>query len=485
MKKLLLIVAVLSVALMSCNPDDEGKAPSSPAGLNASDLTDVSAILTWAGDATIYEVAIGDAETRTVTSRTYKATRLTAETEYTWKVRAKADGLYSEWVDGPAFTTKPVPDVQPDEPVLLEVTDITATSAVFTWQGAAESYELELGTVLESVEATTFTVSGLTPERSYAWRVRAKNGELYSQWTNGPAFITPFAIPANIDFTHCYVANYHADYYGAGTSDFRIRLTESDPEVAESAGWLLALDVCSTLTNEGNGSGYLDIPEGTYEFSSTASTGNIVLGGSSDNTFFAKMYADGTGWKSPAITGGTVSISGNHENYSMTFEIVLADNTTFTSSYNGPILVVDPSTPPEPSFGEIAYVEFDAIGGDDVKNYALRITDDGKVDTGNGFTITLDVYGVGDSATIIPDGTYTVASGTGAWVISLGNYSYITQYKNNMMGAREGIVSGTLTTEMTGTDTYTMTVNLETASGKKIQKTYSGEVILSFDYTGW
>ncbi len=102
--------------LNSCKEKDpDPVAPAAPTNLAFDDVKDVTAVLTWAGEATTYEVAVGDAAAVPVTGKKYTATSLTPETAYAWKVRAKDGELYSEWVDGDPFTTEEVELVDIDD----------------------------------------------------------------------------------------------------------------------------------------------------------------------------------------------------------------------------------------------------------------------------------------------------------------------------------------------------------------------------------
>ncbi len=99
-------------AFSSCGDTEQPQgAPAAPTALYTSYVKDVSAVLSWSGNATSYEVAVGNAEAQAITATIYSATGLSAETEYEWKVRAKNGDIYSDWVAGPAFTTGAKPDV--------------------------------------------------------------------------------------------------------------------------------------------------------------------------------------------------------------------------------------------------------------------------------------------------------------------------------------------------------------------------------------
>ncbi len=445
------------------------------------DIQDVYAVLAWDGEATIYEVSVDGGEAKAVTSKSYKATGLTPEKDYTWKVRAKVDGLYSEWVDGPAFTTKPliIVPVEPDRPINLTVEDVKATTAAFSWQGTAEFFEIEVGGVSEIVDATTFTASGLTPEMTYDWRVRAKDGDLYSDWVTGAVFTTTYQIPESIEFTHNFLSAYDDDYYGANTSNFSLMLTTVDIDPAiDNTGWMIALDILATQVDETHESGYLNIPEGTYNFSTTVATGNVILGtGSQTATMLARVFANANYTATAPITGGTVNIEGDHSNYSITMDMILADGTAVAGSYNGPILIAIPE-PIAPFIGKIAAAELDVFGGNPNKNYNLRLSDEAKAGTGDGFMLTIDIWGVGDDKKVIPDGTYTWG-GKNAWQIDPA-WSYYRRYEKNVMAASETITDMTLTTKNTGTNTYDIEVHVVTSNGTEVTRTYSGEVVIMY-----
>ncbi len=192
----MLLVTGSIMVLNSCKEKDpDPVAPAAPTNLAFDDVKDVTAVLTWAGEATTYEVAVGDAAAVPVTGKKYTATSLTPETAYAWKVRAKAGDLFSDWVDGPEFTTTEE-IVLPDAPTNLNVDDITETSAVFTWEGTTTSYEINVGSIIQVVDAKTFTATTLTAATNYAWKVRAKDGDVYSAWVDGDSFTTEGNIEA-------------------------------------------------------------------------------------------------------------------------------------------------------------------------------------------------------------------------------------------------------------------------------------------------
>jgi hypothetical protein len=76
------------------------------------------------------------------------------------------------------------------EPKTLSVTNITETGAKFTWSGTGDSYEIVIGTQTYTTTTPSYTATNLTKHTNYTWKVRAKKGDNYSSWVNGPNFTT-------------------------------------------------------------------------------------------------------------------------------------------------------------------------------------------------------------------------------------------------------------------------------------------------------
>ncbi len=120
-------------------------------------------------------------------------------TAYEWRVRSNCSNWsYSDWSYPDAFTTLGYSCTTPTWPTTSYVTE---TSATFSWSSVsgAQSYTVQTrlpnGTWYDipggPVNNTSVTVSGLNPNTTYQWRVRANcgNGE-YSYWTSGTTFTT-------------------------------------------------------------------------------------------------------------------------------------------------------------------------------------------------------------------------------------------------------------------------------------------------------
>jgi hypothetical protein len=308
--------------------------PAAPTGLAVSDITINSAVLTWIGEVTEYEVIIGDGEAKPVTAKTYAATGLTAETEYSWKVRAKEGDLYSDWVDGDDFTTEAEPVIPVPAPTAPEVSEVTYKSAIFTWEGETASYEIKIGDdITESVNGKTFTTDQLDSETEYAWSVRAVDGERTSEWVDGEAFTTDVA-PLIIEFAYLASKYYMGTNATAGTSEFWIVPNSFDPNAvgAAATGWQISLDFYSTLVEKGP-DGHYDIPEGTYTFVEEGTTpGSINMKGMTRITEFI----EGTRTDYP-IADGSMTVSGTHDDYTFEGKLTLQDGRKIEFTFTGAV----------------------------------------------------------------------------------------------------------------------------------------------------
>jgi hypothetical protein len=118
-----------AAVLSSCEPKDPppgggDETLAVPTELKVGNVTDVSASLSWSGEATTYEVSVDGADAVTIKAKTFTATGLTPETTYEWQVRAKDGELFSDWVDGEPFTTGE--DVPSYDMVISDIANLPA-----------------------------------------------------------------------------------------------------------------------------------------------------------------------------------------------------------------------------------------------------------------------------------------------------------------------------------------------------------------------
>ena len=127
-------------------------------------------------------------------------------TTYEWRVRSNCSyGNYSPWSEIESFTTL---GTACHKPTGLSTTNITDTSATFTWSpvSGAVSYSVQIRlpngywTFVSGspFTDTTATVNDLSPGTSYAWRVRSNCGSGYhSYWTSPTDFTTTGISPCS------------------------------------------------------------------------------------------------------------------------------------------------------------------------------------------------------------------------------------------------------------------------------------------------
>ena len=128
------------------------------------------------------------------TTASYTVTGLTAETVYTFAIRAKNTAGESAGVTATA-TTATAPTTPPATPsgLLAPAAETTSTSVELTWTAAAtdadiSAYQVQVSNadgmmvitawmniLGSSVTTTSYTVTGLTAETAYTFAIRAKN----------------------------------------------------------------------------------------------------------------------------------------------------------------------------------------------------------------------------------------------------------------------------------------------------------------------
>ncbi|WP_246309820.1 glycosyl hydrolase family 18 protein [Paenibacillus alginolyticus] len=165
------------------------QAPSVPANLASTGKTSTSIALSWSASTdnvgvTGYEVYDGSTMLTTVTGTSFNVTGLTANTSHTFTVKAKdAAGNKSAASNAVTVVTDQAPaDTQsPTVPTNLAAAGTTATSTTLTWTAASDNvgvtgYEVYAGSTLKgSAAGTTINVTGLTPNTTYSFTVKAKD----------------------------------------------------------------------------------------------------------------------------------------------------------------------------------------------------------------------------------------------------------------------------------------------------------------------
>ena len=168
-------------------PDTQ--APTSPANLAASSVTQTTLTLTWTASSDNVGVSGYDVyrngiklNTALLTSTSYNVTGLTASTAYQFYVQAKDAASNSTNSGTLNVTTSAPPDLEaPSAPSGLASSNLTSTSVTLTWTGSTDNvgvsgydvYRNGIKINTSAVTTTTYNVSGLTPSTVYSFYVKA------------------------------------------------------------------------------------------------------------------------------------------------------------------------------------------------------------------------------------------------------------------------------------------------------------------------
>jgi chitodextrinase len=171
------------------NSTVDREAPSVPTALTASAVTGSNVTLSWAASTdnvgvTGYDVLRDGTVVASATATTYQVTGLTPNTSYSFAVRAK-DGAGNVSAASTAINVRtadvPVDTEPPTAPSSLTVASIGSTSVTLGWTASTDNvgvsgYEVLNGTtVVGSTATTSLQITGLTPDTSYTFSVRAKD----------------------------------------------------------------------------------------------------------------------------------------------------------------------------------------------------------------------------------------------------------------------------------------------------------------------
>ncbi|MDR2839763.1 MAG: fibronectin type III domain-containing protein [Paludibacter sp.] len=273
----LCLLSALVVGFYSCE-DKELPPVSAASELKVDSISYKYAKLSWGGETGVYQILIsanGEIVKDTVVSALKVAVFLLPETDYTWQVANINAGVKSDFVSGPAFRTV----VQ--NPVNLNVTEITAISAKLSWTGySTEYYQVVISggdtTIVKRVLGTVLTAD-LRPNTTYSWNVTLQLPTYTSATAIGEEFTTS-GLYSISDFIGNYSFSYGSVYEdpdlifdggifsieinpnvenGVILKDFYIEGSEIEAEVDLVNGKLLVPDVTPIELVEDDGDEYL------------------------------------------------------------------------------------------------------------------------------------------------------------------------------------------------------------------------------------
>ncbi len=170
---------------------DDKTPPSTPTGLTVTGTTTTTASLSWTASTdnvgvTGYDIYRGTTLAGTSTTTTFTDTGLTANTSYTYTVKARdaaqnvspaSNQVTATTKDGGSGDDK----TPPTAPTGLTVTGTTTTTASLSWTASTDNvgvtgYDIYRGTTLAGTSTTTtFTDTGLTANTSYTYTVKARD----------------------------------------------------------------------------------------------------------------------------------------------------------------------------------------------------------------------------------------------------------------------------------------------------------------------
>ncbi len=238
-------------------------APSVPTGVTVAATTASSVSLTWtastdAGSGVAgYEVYRGTTRVGTSTTTSFTATGLTADTAYSFTVRAtdRVGNVSAASAAVAARTTTgttPTDTTAPSVPTGLRAGTGTATSVALAWDASTDGaggsgiagYDVYRGTTLVGTSTTTtLGVTGLSPATAYSFTVRAKDVA-----GNVSAASTPLAVTTPPDrATGACTVRYTANGWNAGFTG-TLRLTNTGASALSSWSLGFAFPSGQTVT---------------------------------------------------------------------------------------------------------------------------------------------------------------------------------------------------------------------------------------------
>lgn len=236
----------------------------------------------------------------------------------------------------PKESKAPIDPTPPVIPTGLEVSNVSYNGATFTWthDADADSHEVVFndGTPV-TVSELPYTATDLDPETVYSWKVRSIKSGLAGEWATGEGFetrilLTDFYPLMGVEGDGVWWGD---ERYGAGTNQFLVNFTTFDPnDDLPDEGYDFMVDFVTgpiDMTQQ-----IFDIPEGVYTFTEDVAANTVVLGGD-----YGMLLAADYSWFG-IIQSGTMTVAGDHTNYKIDFDLVLADR-EFHATWVGPITI--------------------------------------------------------------------------------------------------------------------------------------------------
>ncbi|GKU78317.1 fibronectin type III domain-containing protein [Paenibacillus sp. L3-i20] len=308
-------------------------APTVPANLQSTSKTSTSVSLSWNASTddrgvSGYSVTYGSIST-TVTGTSTTINGLTPNTAYSFTVKARdAAGNISGASNVVAVTTDaPIVDVVPPTvPANLRTTSTTASTVNLAWNASTDNvavtgYTVSYSGVNITSQGTSTTISGLSPNTTYTFTVRANDaaGNVSSPSTALTVTTNPASVCTVQEWSAstAYSGSQRASYSG---NEYEARWWTRGERPDISSVWRL-IGPCGT------GTGDLippTVPSNLQSTGATASTISLSWGASTDNVGVTG-YIVYFGSSSVNVTGTTTTISGLSPNTSYSFTVKARD----------------------------------------------------------------------------------------------------------------------------------------------------------------
>ena len=145
-----------------------------------------------------------------------------------------------------------------ERPLDLAVAYNGGTTAMVTWAGHAESYNIDLnGTVIEGITNTEYELTGLELATAYSVMVQANCGaDGLSNWTNAVSFMTDLCMPEDM----CQISLALVDSYGDGWNGAAIEVYDFDTITED----LTLLNSFTLESGTSSGNFTLNVCDGRY-----------------------------------------------------------------------------------------------------------------------------------------------------------------------------------------------------------------------------
>ncbi|GAB3993387.1 hypothetical protein GCM10028807_28480 [Spirosoma daeguense] len=202
--------------------------PKAPTNLVATAINSTQVNLSWTDNATDevgFNIERSTDQSNWTTAgdigsdtKAFTVNNLSPNTKYYFRVFARNNGGNSDYSNVAEATTQAPTPAKPDKPTNLAAVATSSTQINLSWTDASgneEGFDIERSTdnatwvnpATVAANVTTYSVTGLTANTKYYFRVRAKNGAGQSDWSNvaeattQAAPITKPATPTNLKAT--------------------------------------------------------------------------------------------------------------------------------------------------------------------------------------------------------------------------------------------------------------------------------------------